>query len=172
MECFFYFFSSIFSLISTSLLLVVVALAWYATNNTAKADNAVAAISDNEGISISVKAYSLADYEGAGDYEYTVGSEVNEMVAYGDASTGLVDSTKGVSAIDFIYDGVTIAQASVGEIAAYNFIYNNEAYEKSGTSIYFELSSSENKIVLYFKRELESNEILFKVQYNCELLGK
>lgn len=80
-------FTSIFSLISTSLLLVVVALAWYATNNTAKADNAVAAISDNEGIFISVKAYSLADYEGAGDYEYTVGSEVNEMVAYGDASS-------------------------------------------------------------------------------------
>lgn len=80
-------FTSIFSLISTSLLLVVVALAWYATNNSAKADNAVAAIAKKEGISISVKAYSLANYEGAGDYEYTVGSEVTEMVAYGDASS-------------------------------------------------------------------------------------
>ncbi len=108
--------------------------------------------------------YNIASTSGGISFNYLA----VEGVENGDASTGLVDSTKGASAIDFIYDGVTIAQSAVGEIAAYNFIYNNEAYEKSGTSIYFELSSSENKIVLYFKRELESNEILFKVQYNSK----
>lgn len=117
------------------------------------------------------------DLSNSGPGTYMLASTKNSIKLYylsvvgvteGDTSSGLVDTTKGVSAIDFIYDGVTIAQAAVGEIAAYNFIYNNEAYEKSGTSIYFELSSSENKIVLYFKRELESNEILFKVQYNSK----
>ncbi len=79
-------FSYIFSLCATSLLLIVISLAWYVTNNEANVDNGSIATASADGVVLSVNTYSLLDYEGSLDYEYTKGEAIAEMSSYGDAS--------------------------------------------------------------------------------------
>ncbi len=58
-----------------------------------------------------------------------------------------------VSAIDFVYDGVSINQNAIGDLPAGNFVVGSDKYEATQASVYFELAADYNGVLaLYFVR--------------------
>ena len=85
-----------------------------------------------------------------------------EGVEDGDTNTGeVLGDGDGVSAVDFIYDGVSITQEKINDVAAFNFVVGNVFYQKSGTSIYF--TNTSGIITLFFDRK---SALSFIVKYN------
>lgn len=116
--------------------------------------------------------YSIASTNSGINFFYLAVEGVEE----GDTSSGLANSTVGLSAIDFIYDDVLIYQnddlnETVGNQNVnlqYNFVDSttNKFYVKSDTAILFTLSDIQIDIVLYFRREKNGNgTVAFNVKY-------
>lgn len=77
-----------------------------------------------------------------------------------------VDRSKNISAVDFVYDGVTIAQEAEdgAEYSVGDFLYENQLYVASQTSIYFE--DLQNLLVIAYARSLSSDaSVSFTVSY-------
>lgn len=83
-----------------------------------------------------------------------------------EADQNRVDRSKNISAIDFVYDGVTIAQEEGDgtEYSVGDFLYENQLYVASQTSIYFE--DLQNLLIIAFARSLAStSSVSFTVSY-------
>ena len=112
---------------------------------------------------------AIVDIKEAGFYNIaSTGSGLNihylavEGVEDGDTNTGeVLGDGDGVSAVDFIYDGVSITQEKINDVAAFNFVVGNVFYQKSGTSIYF--TNTSGIITLFFDRK---SALSFIVKYN------
>lgn len=112
---------------------------------------------------------AIVDIKEAGFYNIaSTGSGLNihylavEGVENGDTSTGeVLGNGDGVSAVDFIYDGVSITQEKINDVAAFNFVVGNVFYQKSGTSIYF--TNTSGILTLFFDRK---SALSFIVKYN------
>lgn len=99
---------------------------------------------------------------GGANFIYLDIGSSNEEVA----DQNRVDRSKNISAVDFVYDGVTIAQEAEdgAEYSVGDFLYENQLYVASQTSIYFE--DLQNLLVIAYARSLSSDaSVSFTVSY-------
>jgi hypothetical protein len=132
--------------------------------------------------------YDVSKEDLANNVEYALGKDDKDVkgayILYmdigtsetgGSTQTGKVDKTFGVSAIDFIYDGVTLSDGSQSDnsgtaIEAGNFVVADSGYYASytptRTSVYFKDYSE--LLVLAFVRTVSGENVTFTVKTNTQ----
>lgn len=114
-----------------------------------------------EDISAGNVEYILMRQGGGSGGAYFVYLDIGANGTENDDDTGEAVADSSVTAVDFIYDGVSIAQSDIlaadGSVllAAGNFIKNNALYQATKTSVYFE--AYQDLLVLAYARTVAAS---------------